>query len=87
MIEDMHSEYPDMNEDVRDFTRRLLFIELIENVHHNRRTLKGPKTIAALIQNDIAEFIKHNNFEACWLYKDLKDQFIEDIEIFDKDYL
>lgn len=86
MIEQMHNDYPDMNEDTRDFTRKLLFVELIENVHQNRRSGKGPKTIAKLIYNDMEEFKRVGNYEACWLYKDLKDEFAEDIKIFDKGY-
>ena len=86
MIQDMHKEYPDMSEDAREFARRLLFIELIENIHTNRSSLQGPKTIKQLMHNDVEEFLNHQNFEAAWIYRDVRDQFKADIEEFDSGY-
>ena len=83
MIENIHKEYPLMDEESRSFTRRLLFLDLIETVHDNRKWNRGPQKIKQIMRNDIAEFLRHQNYEACWLYSDTLNHFKKDIEDFD----
>lgn len=84
MEEDLHNEYRYMDEDDRGFTRRLLFLDLIETVTHNRKVKRGPQTIKQIIHNDLKEFTEKQNYEACWLYRDTRDHFQIDIEHLDK---
>ena len=85
-MENMHNEYPKLNEHDREFNRKLLFIALIENITKNRSTKKGPQTLREIIENDLQQFKRIQNYEACCLYRDTREHFKDDIDLLDKGY-
>jgi hypothetical protein len=85
-MENIHNDYPQLDEDDKEFAKRLLFIDLIENVIKNRKTKKGPQLLGTIIDNDLQELKRIQNYEAACLYRDTRDHFKEDIILFDKGY-
>ena len=68
-------DYRDMPIEDRQFVLRMLFVDFLETVDHNRRKKKGPQFIKTIIDNDMREHIRLQNFEACIVLKDMSNMF------------
>jgi len=73
-------DYNDMEQDDRTFVLRLMFHDFLSTVDFNRRKGKGPQFIRTIINNDMQEHIRLQNFEACIVLKDMSEMFKEEID-------
>ena len=80
------ADYRYMDPESRKYTQVILFHDLIETVIHNRDVARGPQTLQAIIKNDIKEYETLLNYEACWLYRDTRERFKDDILEIDEGY-
>lgn len=82
----LHEDYKDMDRESKEFAQVILFHDLIETVIHNREVARGPQTLQEIINNDMKEFEEILNYEACWLYRDTRNRFKDDIHEIDEGY-
>jgi hypothetical protein len=68
-------DYRDMEEDDKSFLLRLLFHDFLATVDYNRLKKKGPQFLKTIIDNDMKEHIRLQNFEACIVLKDMSNMF------------
>jgi len=68
-------DYRDMEEDDKSFLLRLLFHDFLATVDYNRLKKKGPQFLKTIIDNDMREHIRLQNFEACIVLKDMSNMF------------
>lgn len=76
-------DYRFMEQCDRDFVIRFLFLDYLETVDFNRRKKKGPQFIKTIIQNDLKEHVRLQNYEACMVIYDMKDKFRKEIDLHD----
>lgn len=69
------NDYRDMEEDDKGFLLRLLFHDFLATVDFNRLKKKGPQFLKTIIDNDMQEHIRLQNFEACIVLKDMSNMF------------
>ena len=69
------NDYRDMEEDDKSFLLRLLFHDFLATVDFNRLKKKGPQFLKTIIDNDMKEHIRLQNFEACIVLKDMSNMF------------
>ena len=68
-------DYKESTDEDRSFLLRLLFLDYLETVDSNRRRKKGPQMIMDIIDNDMKEHVRLQNYEACAVIRDLKHMF------------
>jgi hypothetical protein len=68
-------DYRDMEEDDKSFLLRLLFHDFLATVDYNRLKKKGPQFLKTIIDNDMQEHVRLQNYEACVVIRDMKNMF------------
>jgi hypothetical protein len=79
MSRELHKDYTELDPESREFAQRILFHDLVETLIHNRERASGPQTLQNIMQNDVREYERLDNYEACCLYRDTYNSFCEDI--------
>ncbi len=83
LMERPFEDYKTMEIEDRKFVLRMLFLDFLETVDHNRRKKKGPQFLKTIIDNDMGEHIRLQNYEACMVLRDMKVMFRWEIEAHD----
>jgi len=80
MIDRPYADYRFMDDRDKDFMVNYEFHNFIDSVEFNRKRNKEPFKISTIIENDLQEHIRLQNFEACMLIRDIKLKYKQVIE-------